>query len=493
MKLKTINIFIASPSDVADARNLVKKAINHVNKLLAREFGFLFEPIGWEQIPPGKGSRPQTLINPYVESAQIFIGILFQRFGTSTGLAESGTEEEYNLIEKIWHERKQKPTIWMYFKKVPSDRLSDPGSQLKKVVQFKKRIQKTDFYHEFENDEDIETNIEDALADWIKKNHKRFRTSKINKINRELINEPSLKFLAQLIQKGEIKNTKKYQKNIRILAKNGLIKYGIGEKFIEPSNSAESFIKVSQLLNSNMFRKILFESSYFSSMLKIHLKSLILSRQHCQLTDDEINVLLKILSLSPSALTYTLHGDTSIYDNLLEHVKSMGKNNQDFANSISWESLLSNVLLLYANDLINSKLLYKIEQQEIVANLITIKIGASYENAIAFRALSKFPIIRLRTKEKLKKGQLVAFPAERYVQNGNIFMQLGEPDFALEQYDKALSKNISDEARVVALNNKGFLFLNMGKKEEAAELFKLALNINADLPQARQNLELCNK
>ncbi len=83
--LKQIFIFIASPGDVTQARDIVRRAIERINRLVAKQAGFLFEPIGWEDIPPGKAHRAQEVMNPYVDKAQIFIGILHQRFGTPTG------------------------------------------------------------------------------------------------------------------------------------------------------------------------------------------------------------------------------------------------------------------------------------------------------------------------------------------------------------------------------------------------------------------------
>ena len=125
--LKRVLVFIASPGDVSDSRNFVRHAVERINRLVAEDNGFLLEPIGWEDIPPGKGNRAQEIINPYINAASIFIGILHRRFGQPTGEAESGTEEEYNLIEQRWVNEEPKPEVLMYFKKIPSEQLADPG------------------------------------------------------------------------------------------------------------------------------------------------------------------------------------------------------------------------------------------------------------------------------------------------------------------------------------------------------------------------------
>ena len=86
-QLRRVGVFIASPGDVGCAREAVRRAVEHINRLVAKSQGFLFQATGWEDVPPGMGSRAQELINPYVDAAQIFVGILNQRFGSPTGLA----------------------------------------------------------------------------------------------------------------------------------------------------------------------------------------------------------------------------------------------------------------------------------------------------------------------------------------------------------------------------------------------------------------------
>ena len=73
--LKRIRVFIASPGDVAKEREIVRQAVERINRLLAKRQGFLLEAIGWEDIPSGTSIRAQEVINPYVDSAHIFIGL----------------------------------------------------------------------------------------------------------------------------------------------------------------------------------------------------------------------------------------------------------------------------------------------------------------------------------------------------------------------------------------------------------------------------------
>jgi hypothetical protein len=109
-QLELIYVFIASPGDVPEARTRVRRAIDRVNVLVAKHAGVLLEGVGWEDVRPDRAARSQEVINPYVDQAHIFIGVLHQRFGTPTGVAESGTEEEFNRITARWEREEPKST-----------------------------------------------------------------------------------------------------------------------------------------------------------------------------------------------------------------------------------------------------------------------------------------------------------------------------------------------------------------------------------------------
>ena len=78
-QLERVSIFIASPGDVPEVRECIRRSVARVNRLVAKNSGILFEAVGWEDIRPGRAARAQEVINPYVDGAHIFIGVLHQR------------------------------------------------------------------------------------------------------------------------------------------------------------------------------------------------------------------------------------------------------------------------------------------------------------------------------------------------------------------------------------------------------------------------------
>ena len=132
-----MNVFLASPSDVGPERSQAEEVVTAVNRLAGRHFGVHIELYRWEDTPPGFG-RPQEIINQMVDECDLFIGLLWERWGQSTGKYSSGFEEEF---ERARDRRKTQgqPEIWLVFKEIDESKLKDPGPQLSHVLEFRKQ------------------------------------------------------------------------------------------------------------------------------------------------------------------------------------------------------------------------------------------------------------------------------------------------------------------------------------------------------------------
>lgn len=152
-------IFIASPGDLVQERNAVRRAADNVNSLFSATSTVRFTVTGWEQTQPGFG-RPQEIINPLVDQCDIFIGLLSRRWGTPTGEFSSGFEEEYERAAQRTAEH-GKPDLAIFFKAVPDDVLQDPGPELSGVLAFRRRLEKEHIalYREFSTVQDFELQV----------------------------------------------------------------------------------------------------------------------------------------------------------------------------------------------------------------------------------------------------------------------------------------------------------------------------------------------
>ncbi|MDE0627112.1 MAG: DUF4062 domain-containing protein [Bryobacterales bacterium] len=130
-----LRVFLASPTDLVDERRETKKIVDRINSTM-REFSWDIELLAWEDRTPEFG-RPQARINEYVDACDLFLGILWRRWGSPSGNFTSGFEEEF---ERAVNRRRksESPEILIYFKSVKDT--SDPGEQLRRVLAFRETV-----------------------------------------------------------------------------------------------------------------------------------------------------------------------------------------------------------------------------------------------------------------------------------------------------------------------------------------------------------------
>ena len=101
---------------------------------LAPYWGISIELVRWETHTRPALGRPQGVINEQIGEYDIFIGIMWKRFGSPTGVAESGTEEEFRLAYGRWAESGN-PNIMFYFSRQPLVATSAADAQQKGKVE----------------------------------------------------------------------------------------------------------------------------------------------------------------------------------------------------------------------------------------------------------------------------------------------------------------------------------------------------------------------
>jgi tetratricopeptide (TPR) repeat protein len=162
-------VFIASPSGLDDERRKFKDVLSDFNIDEGVARGLHYLPIGWELTLPGMG-RPQDLINEDVRRCDYLFLILHDQWGhpTGNGVYDSGTYEEYQVALDCYKTKKTMMDIVVLFKGVPTERLSDPGPQLNKVLSFKKQLEAEHklLYGAFGNIDDFARQIRRRLQSW---------------------------------------------------------------------------------------------------------------------------------------------------------------------------------------------------------------------------------------------------------------------------------------------------------------------------------------
>jgi Domain of unknown function (DUF4062) len=133
-----VKVFLASPGGLDEERRMVRMRADHFNRMWSDSFGVYFRVVGWEDTPAA-AMRPQERINKDAEDCELFIGLMWTRWGSETGTHTSGFEEEF-ISAQTRKRVRQTPEIALFFKRIDPDLLADPGLQLSKVLQFKNTI-----------------------------------------------------------------------------------------------------------------------------------------------------------------------------------------------------------------------------------------------------------------------------------------------------------------------------------------------------------------
>jgi hypothetical protein len=135
-----IKVFLASPGDLAAERKVAKAIVDDFNSQLAGALGYQVELVGWEDTLPGIG-RPQEIINRDLDGCDLFIGMIWKRWGTPPGIAPytSGFEEEFNR-SMTRNAKEGRPDINLLLKDLDAASLADPGDHLKRVIAFKEQV-----------------------------------------------------------------------------------------------------------------------------------------------------------------------------------------------------------------------------------------------------------------------------------------------------------------------------------------------------------------
>lgn len=133
-----LTVFVASPGDVTGERESLAAAATRVNRITGRDWGWEIDLRGWEDTLPGY-ARPQELINPDVDECDVFIGVLWKRWGQATGTHTSGFEEE---LERATRRREATgaPEIMLYLRDIDAEERRDPGPQLQRVLSFRSEV-----------------------------------------------------------------------------------------------------------------------------------------------------------------------------------------------------------------------------------------------------------------------------------------------------------------------------------------------------------------
>ena len=170
-EVQIFKAFIASPSDTEKERLLCDLVFERVNKNLGEYLGFRIESKKWEKDTyPSFGNDGQDVINSQLlDDFQIFIGIMWHKFGTPTPRAGSGTEEEFDLAYKKYTNG-EALNLFVYFNTASANPFELDLEQLSKVKSFKNKIAECGgLYKEYSGTDEFEDLLYNHLTSFFTK------------------------------------------------------------------------------------------------------------------------------------------------------------------------------------------------------------------------------------------------------------------------------------------------------------------------------------
>lgn len=181
------NIFVASPSDVKVERDSLEEIIKEINLSTANNFGIKLELIRWEShVYPDFGLSSQEVINKQInDDYDIFIGIMWSKFGTPTKIAESGTKEEFLRAYEKWKMDEKSMKLMFYFKNSPIQMENIDFEQIQFIRDFKNELgEKGGLYWHYKDTEEfnqlLRIHINKVIGDLIKENESKLLLPVIN-------------------------------------------------------------------------------------------------------------------------------------------------------------------------------------------------------------------------------------------------------------------------------------------------------------------------
>ena len=165
-----VRVFLGSPGDLKDERRVIRDVVIEFNSTWADPLGYQIELTGWEDTIAGYG-RPQHIINQDVDRCDLFVGMIWRRWGTppsKEGDYSSGFQEEYSRsLER--REKTGTPEISLFIKNIPESQFQDPGPDLSSVLNFRQSIveEKRILFQMFDSVRDIERLVTRCLANFV--------------------------------------------------------------------------------------------------------------------------------------------------------------------------------------------------------------------------------------------------------------------------------------------------------------------------------------
>lgn len=275
-----ILVFLAYISDVEPEVNAAMEIVESINRAHER-LGIECDLRTWKDVPGEFGNPQQQINREFVGKCDVFIGVIYKKWGTPTGQSDCGFKEEFDIAERRYNDT-GKPTILLYAKTVNElDVKDDEKEGFNKVKKFTDEIitKHKGFLIQFASIEKWKEIIRERLTQYV-----------VDKYvsTPALTSEPQKSLAVSVADQYKVVEKIKTPKEVQPLI-DDLIAY---RNNIDKIRDIEDFKKVRLFLLSSA----VFYSSFFYEILgnhEIHL--FYLHRLNIKLTGSEAKLILRTI------------------------------------------------------------------------------------------------------------------------------------------------------------------------------------------------------
>jgi dsDNA-binding SOS-regulon protein len=169
-QVEKIKIFLASPGDVDTERRHVMKVVEEINRTVAAALGVVLEVISSKNAFPGYGKDGQAILNEQIgnmKEYELFIGIMWNRIGTPTPRAKSGTVEEFTRAVRALT-RRRKPEVWFYFRQAGANLTTkEELKQKEEVLDFRAKFRTNGLFRDYKSPAEFRDQLREHLTVWL--------------------------------------------------------------------------------------------------------------------------------------------------------------------------------------------------------------------------------------------------------------------------------------------------------------------------------------
>jgi hypothetical protein len=154
-----IQIFVSNPSDVEPEKKIIEKVCSQINdRMIETNNNVRYAVKEWKKLLPQFDGNPQLKIEEIVGKYDVYIGILWKKFGSPTGIKNESTGKEYGSgTEREFYVAYENfknygiPEMYLFYKRQSTKDLYDENAhnEFQRILEFKKINQSKGSHIEF--------------------------------------------------------------------------------------------------------------------------------------------------------------------------------------------------------------------------------------------------------------------------------------------------------------------------------------------------------